>query len=182
MFMKDFNKILSLCIQKDQIAITQLYNFCHKELIKICENIALNSYDVDEMFNDGFTKILVNLSKFNSNKLFVFTQWGRIIMKNTCINYIKKYNKIKSFEENVGYNPLPEFPTIISNKMLLQKTMKILSPLQLKAIYLFYYKNLTTFEIAKILNIKSGACRTMLHRSRQKLKIELEKNIKLWKI
>ena len=64
----------------------------------VCLRYAGNEFDADDLLQEGFIKILQNISKFKETGSFI--GWMKRIMVNHSLNYCKKKNRQKTSEWN----------------------------------------------------------------------------------
>ena len=83
-------------------------------------------------------------------------------------------NLVKSAAHRTSCELLDIYPAKEQEELYLIDEVMRLPPLHRDAIYLFYYENYSTAEIARIMDQKESTVRSYLHRGRQKLKRWLE--------
>lgn len=176
--MENLEIIIEECKNNNPKAQNKLFLLCKDKLKPLCRYYCNNTLEIDDMFIEGFTKILNNINLWDDT--YKFFTWASAIMKNHCINNTKK--KYKHFEICVEVLPENLLPNETENRFEIEDIKYCISkikPIEQKVIQLFYYENLSTYEIAKSLNIDHRNCRLIMHRARKHLKYELEKIEKL---
>ena len=94
--------------------------------------------------------------------------WLLRVLINLCTNLVRK-------KGNRGQAELLDiYPAQEQEELYLIEEVMRLPPLHRDAIYLFYYENYSTAEIARIMGQKESTVRSYLHRGRLKLKRWLE--------
>ncbi len=176
---KTINKIVALCIKGNNKAQNELYTLCKTKLYTMCLKFSNNSNQADDMFIEGFTKILMNLQNWTDN--YTFFTWAGTIMKNNCINICnKRYNKHEqTFEvlpEPQQYHSEPRFD-MTEIKYFINKL-----PKKEKLVFTLVFVNDMPYEkVAEKLKLDNCHCRVICFRAKQKLKQYLTQYEKLSK-
>ncbi|MDD2498766.1 MAG: sigma-70 family RNA polymerase sigma factor [Desulfitobacteriaceae bacterium] len=104
--------------------------------------------------------------------------WIKAIARNTVFNMLKAMVKRVTYNvidfEDMQNDPL----TIVESEEIIREIRQIIRNLDESSyaiIVLFYYKKIKIKEISSILNISEGTIKSVLHRSRNKVKRELIK-------
>lgn len=138
-----------------------------------------------DAFQDVFVKVYKNLSKFRGNS--TEKTWILSITMNTCKDILRSswLKRIVLHEDMrlINYNTTdnldsPDKVVIkqLEYKELLKEVMQL--PKKYKeVVILFYYEEVSTTEISKILNIPEGTVRSRLFRAREVLKLNLDGKI-----
>ena len=130
-----------------------------------------NKEDAEEVVQDTFVKLIEHIQKkksFNDEEhlkawlLTVATNRGKSILTLYWNKNTEGFDGLKDFaapdqKDNYAYDYVIKLP----------EKYKI-------AIYLFYYEQLTTEQIATIMKTKDATVRSYLHRGREKLKTMME--------
>lgn len=134
-----------------------------------------------DLTNVVFMKVYRKLSKFTAYDSF--GGWLRILSKNTAIDYLRKL-------ENTGIVMDVEEEGLTSNESITSEGTEIvnritfdqllsefdnLSPIARKVCDLYYDKNMRVKDISRALNIPTGTIKSMLFRTREKIKQQLNK-------
>ena len=145
-----------------------------EELVSVYQNmlyrVALshtgNREDAEDMVQETFLRWLRNRPEFDSEEHE--KAWLLRVVINLCANLVKK-------KGNRGQAELLDiYPAADPEQHELMDTVMRLPPPYRDAVYLFYYEEYSTKEIAEILDQKESTVRSWLHRARQKLKGWLE--------
>jgi len=80
--------LITDCRRGDHKAANQLYNLYSGKLYGICLNYAKNKNDAEDILQEGFIKIFLNLDKYRNEGSF--EGWMRRIMVNTAISYSRQ--------------------------------------------------------------------------------------------
>ncbi len=122
--------------------------------------------DAEDMVQETFLKWLQARPEFESDEHE--KAWLLRVLMNLCTNLVHK-------KGNRGQAELLDiYPAQEQEELYLIEEVMRLPPLYRDAIYLFYYENYSTAEIARIMNQKESTVRSYLHRGRLKLRRWLE--------
>lgn len=160
-------------------AFNNLVEQYKQQLYWVIRKVLLNHDDTDDVLQNTFMKIYLNIDNFNQNsKLFT---WMYRIAINESINFINKKSKqvglsnseyieeeAKKLESDVYFD---------GNKaeLKLQKTISTLPPKQRMIFSMRYFDEMPFKQISKILSTTEGALRASYHQAVKKIKNELEK-------
>lgn len=157
--------------------LTSLIELYGNDVLRIATLYTQNPSTAEDIFQDVFFKVNKYLSSF-SGKSSEKT-WIIKITINTCKDYLKSAwrKKIVSLEDfnetsdNVSYDN-----NIIDSENANMIFNEILTlPLKYKdVLILYYYKDFSTAEISKILNVPEATVRTRMKRARELLKEKLK--------
>ena len=147
------------------------------DVLRIATLYMQNPSTAEDIFQDVFLKVNKYLSSFqgkSSEKTWIIK-----ITINTCKDYLKsawrkKVVSIENFNDTIENASFDE--NIIDNEnanMVLNEIL--LLPTKYKdVLILYYYKDLSTVEIANVLNIPEATVRTRMKRAREMLKEKLK--------
>ena len=138
-----------------------------KTVYKTAYSIVQNKDDADDVFQNVFLKYIKKHPQFNDETHE--KAWFIRVTVNTAKSFVSQawYKNTEAISEQLVYAQ--------NDKFDLDFAIKQLNPRDRTIIYLFYYEGYKTDEIAKIMKMTSAAVRTALSRTRNKLKIILEK-------
>ena len=88
--------ILKGCLNNDATAQRELYNRYSPKMLAVCYRFAHNREDAEDMLQEGFIKVFLQIHTFEYRG--AFEGWIRRIIVHTCINILKKNKK---FNESV---------------------------------------------------------------------------------
>lgn len=165
----------------DESAFEEIYNRCNKHIAFVCSKFCITREDVEEVVQDTF---LVVFKKSDELIGETFLTYLRKIAVNLCYQKHKKNSRNQEFvvteEEienqiDIDADFLPE--SYLENKEKQGKLLSIIDSLpknQREAVYLYYYFEIKTEEIARLLDCEAGNVRIILHRARKTIKSKLE--------
>lgn len=159
--------------QTQQEAFKELVHAYQKPLYFHIRNIALNHDDSEDILQNTFIRVFVNLSEFNGgSKLF---SWLYRIATNEAVNYIQK----KAARNGFTYE---NFQTQIAGNLLadtyfdgddvqfkLQKAISLLPERQQLIFKMKYFEELKYEEISEILGTSVGALKASYHHAVKKI-------------
>ncbi len=173
-------KIIADCIDGKRSAQRLLYNKYANILFSICLRYANNKDEAEDILQEGFLKIFLNLKSYRNEGSF--EGWLKKIIVNTAITYVRI--NVKTFSlENI--NDIPDEIEEDSGEYVIHPTqlfeiLKLL-PSQLRIVFnLYAIEDYTHKEISDLLEISESTSRTNLFRARKMLskmitKYKLEK-------
>jgi len=136
--------------------------------------------EANDLTNIVFLKVYNKLATFTTYSSF--GGWLRVLTNRTAIDYLRETNRHKS-NIDIEADRLSEARFIYSDedevvdRMTSETIMKILSqyPEQTQRIFeLFYVENLTVLQISEQLKVPTGTIKSILSRTRKKLKKQLK--------
>ena len=173
-------------IKEAQSGSTAAFNKLFHRYKNFVENV-LYSYlkDWDEardLANVVFMKVYTKLSKFKAYNSF--GGWLRIISKNTAIDYLRRLSPgIVMDVEDEGLTS-NESLTSEGNEIVNHTTFDQLlsefdnlSPTNRKVWKMYYGDNMRVCDISKALSIPTGTIKSMLFRTRNKIKQQLKQKV-----
>ena len=171
-------------IKRAQAGDERAFNRIFKRYKPLVENILFRYLkDTDEardLTNEVFLKVYEKLSMFKAYDSF--GGWLRILTNNTAIDYLRSTNKSNTcFEpyENVlcsDYEKQTNGEEII-NHMTYKQILELFNtfPAFKKEICLMYYQDrMPVKEISEILKVPTGTIKSVLSRTRTKIKKQLK--------
>ena len=146
------------------------------DVLRIATLYTQNPNIAEDIFQDVFFKVNKSIYSFKGNSSE--KTWIIRITINTCKDYLKSAWKKKVVSiENLPKSYLEDaLDNNISseNSNLIMKEILSLPIKYKEVIILYYYKEFSTLEIAKILRIPESTVRTRMKRARELLKEKLE--------
>jgi len=137
-------------------------------IYKICRLHLKNKADAEDVFQWVFLRLI------EKNPSFRDTEHERAWLIRVAVNRCKDLLKSHWNKNRVAlevYDVPSEEKTILSEVF---EAVSCLPPIYKIVIFLYYYKEYATGEIAKILNISEATVRTRLKRAREQLKVQLK--------
>ena len=159
--------ILKGCLNSDAVAQRELYNKYSPKMLAVCYRFAHNREDAEDMLQEGFIKVFLQMHSFESRGSF--EGWIRRIIVHTCINILKKNKK---FNESVdiihatGVQIREEsVPAIIQAKQVVE-CIRMLPIGYRTVLNLYAIEGYSHREIANILGIEESTSRSQYTRAK----------------
>jgi RNA polymerase sigma-70 factor (ECF subfamily) len=162
--------ILQGCLKNQAAAQRELYQRYSPKMLAVCFRFAHNREDAEDMLQDGFIKVFLQIHTFRSRG--AFEGWIRRIMVHTCINHLKKN---KRFNESVdliqaGSAQVREesIPSIVQAKQIVD-CIRLLPIGYRTVLNLYAIEGYSHKEISGMLDIEESTSRSQYTRARQML-------------
>lgn len=162
--------ILKGCLNNDAISQRELYNKYSPKMLAVCYRFAHNREDAEDMLQEGFIKVFLQMHTFENRG--AFEGWIRRIIVHTCINILKKNKK---FNESVdiihatGVQIREEsVPAIIQAKQVVE-CIRLLPIGYRTVLNLYAVEGYSHREIANMLDIEESTSRSQYTRARAML-------------
>ncbi|MBK7816362.1 MAG: sigma-70 family RNA polymerase sigma factor [Sphingobacteriaceae bacterium] len=170
--MENLTEIVNRCKQNDPKAQEILFNSFSKSLYGICCRYLKNRDDAEDVLQDSFIKILLNINQYRGEGNF--EGWMKRITVNTALTYLKEKQKIKFETADKLYivdEPEEEIDQDIKAEYILECLNEL--PMGYRTIFnLYLVEGFSHKEIADQLGIKEATSRSQYSKARQYL-IEL---------
>lgn len=129
-----------------------------------------STHDAEDVLQNVFMKLLYNAPEFKDEEHE--KAWLIRVTQNHCKNVLKS----AAHRNNCALNHeiVSDKEADITAALDISMKIKALPPNYKTAVFLYYYEDLTTDEISKILKISKSAVKMRLKRGRELLKSELE--------
>ena len=129
----------------------------------------------EDLCQETFIKAWMSLGKLKKRE--AFPGWLATIGRRVCLNAIDKRNRKKevSEEESEPATVDPVMPpSFDSTRVILEGAVAELPMQDRELITLSYFEELTSAEVARIMDLEPGTVRVYLKRAREKLKQKLK--------
>lgn len=155
--------------------LEQLYRSYYNDVYLYAFSLCKNHHLAQEVTSDTFFQALVSLEESTGSIKY----WLIRVCKNLMLNRFR-------YKKRFSPNPVEELPLSTEEDPVLCSLLKKeeqrrlyqaisgLPPVPRECLLLFYFSGLSCQEIALATGTTCGAVRTMLYRTRQKLKKEME--------
>lgn len=151
--------------------------------MKICYRYQHNQYQVEEIVNEGFTKLFKNIHQFDEHRhpevSMALKGWFKRILVNTCIDYYRKNSAylngqmLSEETEKIADRGETGLDKLAYKEII--EAIRLLSPAYRTVFNLFVIEGLTHEEVAKQLGISVGASKSNLSKARENLRKILTK-------
>lgn len=168
-FLQDTSTIITGCKKGSEKCQEVLYKNYYGYVMSIVLRYVIRRDLAEEALNDCFLKVFNNIKNYDEMK--PFKTWLRQIAINTCIDLLRKENKIIHVSDSQFYDvPFNENITdTINYKSIISGLTKL--PILHRLVFNMYViEGYSHNEISKKLGIKESSSRTFLTRAKTKLK------------
>ncbi|MBC8034074.1 MAG: RNA polymerase sigma factor [Chitinophagaceae bacterium] len=171
--------ILQDCIQNDALAQKELYNRYSPKMLAVCYRFAHNREDAEDMLQEGFIKVFLQIHTFRNQG--AFEGWIRRIIVHTCINSLKKNKRFIESVDLIHANSMQvredAIPSIVQAKQLVE-CIRLLPIGYRTVLNLYAIEGYSHREIGEMLDVEESTSRSQYTRAKQMLEdILLKKNI-----
>jgi len=162
--------LIDQCINNNARAHEALYRRFAPKMYGVCLRFAKNKMEADDILQEGFIKVYLNLKTFR--KEGSLEGWVRRTIVNTAINYYKKnakYLKDTEIEQaEILFNNVDGAVDALSVEELLSLVREL--PTGYRMVFnLNVIEGYTHKEISKLLEISENTSKSQLSRARQTL-------------
>lgn len=171
------NELMERLKKKDPKALEEIIKEYNQYVAAIVYTIFhgyLAEIDIQEIVNQVFFSLWRNAEKLDPERYGDLKPYLRAIARNVSINEKKKFMQILPLEEDI-LGEVNESFSQVELKMLLSAALKQLSRENQILLLKFYFQGKTVQQIAEEENKPQSTIKTKLKRSREKLRIILEK-------
>lgn len=145
-----------------------------------CRSHRLSEDQIDDIMHDTFLAAYRNLPKYREQTKM--SSWLWTIAQRQIINQLRKQSARKRQVSIDPFNPSlisTQNPAMLAQSWELRQQLysriEALPPSWITVVKLYYWHQKDTYEIAMRMQIEPGTIRVILHRSRQRLRRELER-------
>jgi len=170
----EIQDLISACIKSDKAAEKQLYLTYAPYIYGISRRYSRDDVQAEDYMQEGFVKIFLNLSSFDSTK-GNFKNWIARIVVNNILSLKRKEKIIYVFDDAAEHLAnLPDesddiFQYEIEPEFLLQ-ALRELPDKYSTILNLYVFENLTHKEISDLIGIKSSSVRSRYTRAKKLLR------------
>ena len=149
--------------------LTEIYNRNVNTVYKLCFTYLKNKADAEDAVQDTFIRCLERAPRFES--LQHEKAWLIRVAANICKNMLKRASRCNASIEDI---PEIEAVTDFQSRELVEEVLSLPEKYR-DVIYLFYYEDYPSAEIAAMLKTTDATVRTRLRRGRALIKSVLLK-------
>ena len=162
--------LLHGCLKNEASAQRELYNKYSSKMLAVCYRYAHNREDAEDMLQEGFIKVFLQIHTFESRG--AFEGWIRRIIVHTCINILKKNKKFNESVDIIHATGLQvreeSIPAIVQAKQVVE-CIRLL-PLGYRTVLnLYAIEGYSHREISKMLDIEESTSRSQYTRAKSML-------------
>jgi RNA polymerase sigma-70 factor (ECF subfamily) len=181
--MTNAREVVSRCLQNEAAAQKQLYDHYAPMMLAICYRYTKDRHEASDVLQEGFVRVFRNLHQWKQEG--ELGAWVRRIMVNTALNWLRDHRRMQFIDDNnisddhdaaSVLTPIQEMEAKQLADLIRQLPSGYQAVFNLHAI-----EGYSHVEIAKMLNISEGTCRSQYLRARKQLverigQSQLEKN------
>jgi len=169
-------EIIELVLNGDKDQFRVLIQRYKDKLYGLCLKMLKDEYLAEEVLQESFIEIFRNLSsyKFQSQ----FSTWAYTITYRKIAGHFRQGKKNQLLEElrNIADETVYEDESEMTVQIeQLNESLSELNATEKAVIHMFYFDGLKVDEIAKVMSFSSSKIKVLLFRTRNKLKVKLEK-------
>ena len=171
--------ILEGCLRNDPNAQRELYNQYSPKMLAVCYRYAHNREDAEDMLQEGFIKVFLQLRTFENRGSF--EGWIRKIIVHTCINILKKNKKFNESVDLIHASSVQireeSVPAVVQVKQIVESIRSL--PIGYRTVLnLFAIEGYSHREISQLLDIEESTSRSQFTRAKSMLEeLLIKKNI-----
>ncbi len=158
------------CLKSDSTAQRELYNKYSPKMLAVCYRFAHNREDAEDMLQEGFIKVFLQMHTFENRG--AFEGWIRRIIVHTCINILKKNKKFNESVDMIHATGVQireeSVPAIIQAKQVVE-CIRMLPMGYRTVLNLYAIEGYSHREIANILGIEESTSRSQYTRAKAML-------------
>jgi len=162
--------ILKGCLNNEGSAQRELYNRYSSKMLAVCYRYAHNREDAEDMLQEGFIKVFLQMHTFENRG--AFEGWIRRIIVHTCINILKKNKKFNESVDIIHATGIQvredSVPAIIQAKQVVE-SIRLLPIGYRTVLNLYAIEGYSHREIAAMLDIEESTSRSQYTRAKAML-------------
>ena len=173
-------EILEGCRNRDRALQEHLYKIYYSLFLKVCARYAKDMQDAEQLLNDGFLKIFLNINSYKNKGSF--EGWMRRIMVNTCLDHLRSNYLKDSIIMHINALPPAEKGAVNNSGLENMEFKELLTLIQLLPVMtrtvfnLFVFEGFNHKEIAKQLEISEKTSHWHVHQAREILQKKIKKS------
>jgi RNA polymerase sigma-70 factor (ECF subfamily) len=164
-------EIIAGCRKKDRAMQEHLYKVYYGIFLKVCARYAKSMQDAEQLLNDGFLKVFMQIDNFKNTGSF--PGWMQRIMVNTCLDYLRSTALKEEMAIHVNALPVEETNLSVTNEAIehmdfieLVNIIQALPAMTRTVFNLFVFDGYNHREIAKQLAISEGTSHWHVYQAR----------------
>ena len=171
------SQIVERIRQKDQRAMSQLYQMYVEELTSVCYRYIPNADDAKDVLQNSFVKIFTSIPTFQYRGEEQFKGWLVRIVANEALTFLRNKKKLMFVEQNETAVEVEEDNTDIE-RISPDELHQLISELPdgyRTILNLFVFENYSHRQIAELLGIKESTSASQLYYAKQWLARRIKK-------
>ncbi|MCX6233052.1 MAG: sigma-70 family RNA polymerase sigma factor [Bacteroidetes bacterium] len=174
--MEDINTIIAGCLNKKRSAQQLLYKRYEGLMFGICLRYIGNKVDAEDVLQEGFVKIFMNIEKYRNEGSF--EGWMRKIMINSALTYLRNKVKVVFITQQTD---IPDdhheeiYAEVDIQPSELMKIVRSLPEGSRMVFNLYAIEEYSHKEISVMLGISESTSKSQLSRARKIIAYSIEK-------
>lgn len=173
------SQIVERIRQKDQRAMSQLYQMYVEELSSVCYRYVPNDDDAKDVLQNSFIKIFTSIPTLEYRGEASFRGWMKKVVANEALTFLRNRKKLLFAEQDVEIGNISEEdiepdPELISPSELHQLISELPDGYR-TVLNLYVFENYSHRQIAELLSITEGTSASQLHHAKQWLARRIKK-------
>ena len=164
--------LLKQAIDGDENAFKTIYNMFSGTLYGICLRYSIDDQEANDIFQEAFVNIYLNLSKFRNEGSF--EGWAKVIVIRACLDNVRKRQPTYFEVDNISDTQSEQITGL--DRLSMNELVKIIQTMPdgyRSIINLYFVEGYNHREIAELLNISEGTSKSQLARAKIILKQKL---------
>ena len=162
--------LLKGCLNNNATAQRELYNKYSSKMLSVCYRYAHNREDAEDMLQEGFIKVFLQIHTFENRG--AFEGWIRRIIVHTCINILKKNKKFNESVDIIHATSMQvreeSVPSIVQAKQVVE-CIRLLPMGYRTVLNLYAIEGFSHREIGNMLDIEESTSRSQYTRAKAML-------------
>lgn len=162
--------LLKGCLNNEAVAQRELYNKFSAKMLAVCYRYAHNREDAEDMLQEGFIKIFLQIHTFENRG--AFEGWIRRIIVHTCINILKKNKKFNESVDIIHANSIQVREDSVSSIVQAKQVVECIRLLPIgyrTVLNLYAVEGFSHREIAQMLEVEESTSRSQYTRAKTML-------------
>jgi RNA polymerase sigma factor (sigma-70 family) len=174
--MPNLREIIARCKKMEKHAQKTLYELYAPVLMGIAIRYGKNRQDAEDILQDAFSKILLNIDKYSETGSF--EGWMKRILVNTAISYYRKNSKHMFHSDFSDIAEIkPDNTTVGDSEFTREELLSAINSLPDGFRIVFNMRVIEGYkhrEISEILGIETGTSKSQFFRARTLLQVKLK--------
>ncbi len=153
--------------QKDQRAMSQLYQMYIGELSSVCYRYVPNADDAKDVLQNSFVRIFTSLPTLDYQSEETFRGWMKRIVANEALSFLRNKKKLLFVEQSLSDNSSLEDDSIPDTNRIspdeLHSLIRELPDGYRTVLNLYVFENYSHRQIAELLGIKESTSASQLY-------------------
>jgi len=173
--------VIDDCRRGKAAAQKQLFEVYYSFGVNICLRYASSREEAEEMFDDGFLRVLNKISYYDPEQ--PFDAWFKTVMVHSAIDHFRRHKSPLTYTDIEDAYDLGESDDLLDRLAAddILAVVQQLSPAYRAVFSLYVVDGYSHPEIAQMLGIQEGTSRSNLAKARQKLQeLLMDRNSTNW--